>query len=88
MVKPELDPPIADKVPWSDTVTEYDEQHFVTYLRLLDAEADGASQAEMARIVLGIEPNEEPARAQCALESHLERARWMAEKGFLELLKK
>lgn len=86
MVQPELHPPIADKVPRSDTITDYDAQHFVTYLRLLDAEQEGASQAEMARHILGIEPNEEPVRAQTAVESHLDRARWVAEQGLLDLL--
>src|SRR5487761_1194212 len=37
----ELNPAIADDVPWSDTITAYDEAHFVVYLRLLDAVADG-----------------------------------------------
>lgn len=54
MAKPDTDPPIADTVPWADRMTEYDEQHLATYLRLLDAEEDGADPAEMARIILGI----------------------------------
>lgn len=33
----ELKPDVADDIPWSDNITPYDEQHFVTYLRLLDA---------------------------------------------------
>ena len=37
--------------------------------------------------ILGIEPNEEPERALKAVETHLERAQWVAEKGFLNLLK-
>lgn len=86
MAKPDTDPLIADTVPWADRMTEYDEQHLVTYLRLLDAEEDGADPAEMARIILGIEPNDEPERALASVESHLARARWMAEQGFLELL--
>ena len=35
--KPELDPDVADDVPWSDNITPYDDQHTITYLRLLDA---------------------------------------------------
>ena len=87
MAGAELDPPIADKVPWSETLTEYDRQHFVVYLRLLDADEEGASHVEMARMILGMEPNEQPERALAAVESHLERARWVAEHGFLDLLK-
>ena len=85
--KTEMDPVIADAVPWSDTITEYDEEHFVTYFQLLDAEKDGASEQEMARIVLGIDPAKEPERARKALESHLARARWMTEHGYRDLLK-
>ncbi|UIX77308.1 hypothetical protein [Xanthomonas citri] len=40
---PEVDPDVADEVPWSDRISPYDEAHFVTYMRLLDAEADGAN---------------------------------------------
>ena len=86
MARPEPDPPIADEVQWSEAVTEYDKQHFEVYLRLLDAEEEGASEAEMARHLLGIEPNDEPDRAIRAVKSHLERARWMAETGALKLL--
>lgn len=79
------DPQIADEVPWSDHVTPYDEAHFVVYLRLLDASADSAGEEEMARVVLGIDPAEEPERARKALRSHLERARWMTETGYRDL---
>lgn len=77
---------IADEVPWSDTVTAYDEAHFVTYLRLLDAVADGATDDDVSRIVLEIDPAQEPDRARTALKSHLERARWMARSGYRDLL--
>lgn len=77
---------IADDVPWSEKITLYDETHFVAYLRLLDASAAGASDAEMCRLVLGIDPVKEPDRAKRALESHLRRARWMTEHGYRHLL--
>lgn len=86
MDKSRANPPIADEVPWSDTVTEYDEAHFVIYLRLLDAAADRATEDDMSRIVLGIDPTEEPARAAKAVKSHLERARWLARTGYRDLL--
>lgn len=79
-------PAIADEVPWSEKTTKYDEAHFITYLRLLDASAAGASDAEMCRIVLGIDAAKEPDRAKRALESHLRRARWMTEHGYRHLL--
>ena len=85
-MKPSRNPPIANEVPWSDHVTAYDREHFTVYLRLLDAAADGASPEEMSRIVLGIDPANEPARAKLALDSHLRRARWMTEHGYRHLL--
>ena len=41
-VRPELDPDVDDQAPDGPDITVYDEAHFVTYLRLLDAERDGA----------------------------------------------
>src|SRR5438270_366503 len=37
MKSPPLDPPVADSAPGDAILTAYDEQHLVTYLRLLDA---------------------------------------------------
>lgn len=82
----ELDPNIADDVPWSDNLTPYDEQHFITYVRLLDAEADGANWQEVARIVLHRDPKAEPERTRRCWEVHLRRARWMTEHGYRQLL--
>lgn len=87
MAKPKVDPEIADEVPWSEKLTEYDEEHLVTYLRLLDAEKDSATEEEMARIILRIDPCDEPKRARSALKSHLARAHWMTEHGYRHLLK-
>ena len=79
--------PVADEVPWSDSITPYDEAHLVVYLRLLDASADGASTNEMAQIVLGIDPAKEPQRAERAVDSHLRRARWMSRVGYRHFLR-
>lgn len=80
------DTKIADEAPWSNELTSYDEAQLVTYLRLLDASAEGASDDEMAKIILGIDPATEPERAKRALASHLRRARWMTEAGYQHLL--
>jgi hypothetical protein len=79
--RPPLDPDCADEVPRPDELTSYDMEHLVTYLRVLDAEADNADWTEVARIVLHIDPTSEPARARRAWESHLARAEWMTEHG-------
>ncbi len=82
-----LNPDVADLAPTAQVLTGYDEQHLVTYLRLLDAEADGADWREVAKIVLHIDPELEPHRARQAWDSHLARARWMSESGYRHLLR-
>ena len=57
MSSPPLDPDVADLAPDDPVLTAYDEQHVVTYLRLLDADADKADWREVARLVLHIDPN-------------------------------
>lgn len=83
---PPLNPTVADLAPDEPALTSYDEQHAVTYARLLDAEADNADWHEVARIVLHIDPVSEPARARSAYESHLARAKWVARHGYRHLL--
>jgi hypothetical protein len=68
-------------------VTDYDRAHIVTYLRLLDAAAEGAAWEEVARIVLQIDPFAEPDRARRAFDTHLARARWLSEQGYRGLLR-
>jgi hypothetical protein len=87
MQKPPLDPDVADEAPTSPLLSVYDEQHLITYLRLLDAESDGADWKEVARIVLHIDPDREADRARRAWETHLARARWMTEHGYRHLLR-
>jgi hypothetical protein len=86
MQKPPLHPEVADTAPSDSVLTVYDEEHLVTYLRLLDAEAEGADWREVARIVLRLDPEHEPDRARRAFDSHLSRAKWMAEHGYRHLL--
>ena len=68
MAKTPLDPPVSDTAPVEPVLTGYDEQHLVTYLRLLDADADGADWREVAKVVLHIDPDREPERARRAWE--------------------
>ncbi len=77
---------LHDEPPRSDHVTDYDRAHFDIYLRLLDAAAEGADETEITRIVLGVDPSQEPERAHKRFESHLARARWMSETGYRDLL--
>jgi hypothetical protein len=57
---PPLNAKVADTAPEKPTLTPYDEQHAVTYVRLLDAEKAGADWQEIASIVLHIDPVSEP----------------------------
>lgn len=86
MEKRPLDPPVSDTAPTEPMLTGYDEQHLTTYLRLLDADAEGADWREVANVVLHIDPDREPGRAKRAWESHLARAKWMTESGYRHLL--
>lgn len=87
MRNPPLDPDVANVAPTDATLTGYDQEHLVTYLRLLDASAESADWREVARIVLHIDPDREPERARYAFESHLARAKWMTEHGYRHLLR-
>ncbi len=80
---PPLDPNVVDLAPSGPVLTSYDEEHVVTYIRLLQAEGQGADWQEVARIVLHIDPDREPDRARTAYQSHLARAKWVTEQGRL-----
>jgi Uncharacterized conserved protein (DUF2285) len=86
MQKPPLDPPVSDAAPVEPILTGYDELHLVTYLRLLDAEADGAGWQEVTKLVLHIDADNEPDRAKRVWESHLARAKWLMNNGYRHLL--
>lgn len=88
MAKPPLEPPVAFTAPTDEMLTEYDQQHLVTYLRLLDAEAEGVDWMEVASLVLQIDPATDPARARASWESHLARAKWLADHGYRQLLQR
>lgn len=78
---------ISERPPVDNHVTDYDYAHLKIYLRLLDAEADHAPWAEVAHIVLGLDPTMNPERAHEIYESHLARAKWMSEQGYRDLLR-
>jgi len=75
-----------DSPPADDAVTDYDRAHSVTYLRLLDAQADGATWQEAASIVMGFNLDGDAERARRVHASHLERALWMTRIGYRHLL--
>jgi hypothetical protein len=82
-----LDPDVADTAPTDPALTPYDHEHLITYLRLLDADAEGADWREVARIVLHLDPGRDADRARLAFDSHLARAKWMTRHGYRLLLR-
>lgn len=88
MAKPELEPEVQDEAPAAAALTDYDRRHFITYLRLLDSREDPtATWEEACRLVLRIDPDQEPVRARRAYDTHMARARWMTESGYQHLLR-
>ncbi len=85
-MSPVLDPEIADVAPWSETLTDYDLGHLVVYLRLLDADREGADWREAALLVLHRDAQMDEASARGCWESHLKRAEWMTATGYRDLL--
>lgn len=81
----EFEPVVADEAPSANMLTPYDEAQLCLYLRLLDAEAEGADWQEVARIVLNRDPASEPDRTRHCWSSHLSRARWIAAKHYAAL---
>ena len=77
-----------DEPPQSAVLTSYDRAHMKLYLRLLDAETDGADWREAVELLFGIDPTKEPERASRVHRSHLARARWMTEQGYRQLARK
>jgi len=78
---------IADEAPWTDKINAYDYAQFKLYLRLLDAVAANATEEKICKILFNIDAAVEPERARKCLESHLRRARWMTQKGYLDLVR-
>jgi hypothetical protein len=87
MQKPPLDPDVADVAPTASVLVPYDHEHMVTYMRLLDADADGADWRQVSQIVLHRGADREPNRTKLAFESHLRCAMWMTVHGYQQLLR-
>lgn len=73
-----------DEFTQSDHVTPYDLAHLLVYARLLDAVATGMSDKAMIVEILELEPDTDGAEE--SLSRHLERARWIRETGYGQML--
>lgn len=76
-----------DEPPISQSLTTYDREHMVLYLRLLDSARDGADWREAVQILFGLDPEREPQRSRQIHDTHLARAQWMTEHGYRELVR-
>jgi hypothetical protein len=75
-----------DQPPAGAALTAYDEAHLKLYIRLLDADAAGADWREVVELLFGLDASVDADRALQVYASHLDRAKWMTESGFCQLL--
>jgi hypothetical protein len=62
---PSLNRAVADPASSDPDLAAYDKEHVVTtYVRMLDANAEGADWREVSLIVLHIDPERDPGRAR------------------------
>ncbi|MEO1168735.1 MAG: DUF2285 domain-containing protein [Pseudomonadota bacterium] len=81
-----LFPTVRDLAPNCPYVTEYDRQHFFTYARLATAHNEEWEWRQGATEILRLDiEKDEDAVERCYL-SHVERALWIADEGFEQLL--
>jgi hypothetical protein len=76
---------ILSTAPCVDAITLYDQQHFLTYARLLSAEKHGTSWRVAASVILQCDVTVAPEIAHACYESHLARARWIITDGLLHI---
>lgn len=79
-------PPFVDCPPGGQRLTRYDQRHLATYLRLLDADNEGASWTDAVAVIFGLDPARDARRARLVHDAHLARARWIAASGYAQLL--
>lgn len=80
-------PTFLDQPPSDQALTPYDREHMTLYLRILDADRDGADWREVVRVLFDLDPDHDPERCRTIHDSHLARARWMTEYGYRELVR-
>ena len=78
-------PAFLNEPPPSESLTDYDREHMVLYMRLLDSARDGANWREVVPVLFGLDPEANSDRCRKIYDTHLARARWMTEQGYREL---
>jgi hypothetical protein len=67
-----------DIAPSGDEIMNYDREHATLYLWLLGRQRCSQDWRTTVRVLFGIDPENEPARARSVYDSHLARATWLA----------
>lgn len=80
-------PQFLDEPSQGQKLTSYDREHMTLYLRLLDADRDGADWREAVQILFGLDPDLDPEKCRQIHHAHLARAKWMTEHGYRDLLR-
>jgi hypothetical protein len=80
-------PLLLDVPPESDQLTEYDREHFATYLFLLDCSAGDMDWRDAMTQLIGDDAKTDPGKAKTMYDSHLARAQWMSRTGYRQLLR-
>ena len=75
---------LSDRAPTGE-LCDYDGEHAVLYLRLLDADAAGADWREVAEVAMGLDVGRDVERARLIHATHLARARWLRDGGYKAL---
>jgi hypothetical protein len=78
--------PTADMAPTDATVTDYDQAHFLTYARVLDAERDGLDWGTGLTTILDRDFGNDLGAGKTCWDSHIARAHWIVKSGIAILL--
>jgi hypothetical protein len=68
---------VHEAAPSVERITLYDQCHFLTYARLLDAERAGLNWREAATDILLCDVQQDPESTRRCWQSHLTRAHWV-----------
>lgn len=77
----------ADIAPSDAIVTDYDQAHFLTYARILDAERDGLDWETGLTTILRRDFGDDVGAGKTCWDSHVGRAHWIVKDGLVALLK-
>ena len=78
--------PTADMAPTDAIVTDYDQAHFLTYARVLDAERDGLDWETGLTTILYRDFGDDVGGGKTCWDSHVGRAHWIVKDGLVALL--